>query len=122
MIASLERKVKDSSEVNPSKFLFTIIRTNEKARSNNKYSDDITAIGLHTPVVAFFAELLLEVTQGETMAVHSPPVGDFLTTEEIRHHRLTNAHSMASSTFFRLPYPKRRGEGGVKAHGHPCDS
>ena len=53
----------------------------------------------YTPVVALLAELLLEVSQGERVAVHVPPVGDLLTTEEIRHHCL------ASYTLFTLLCP-----------------
>lgn len=59
----------------------------------------------HTPVVALLAELLLEVAQGETVALHAPPVGDFLTAEEVRHHRLAASHSEASRAF---SHPGRR--------------
>ena len=65
---------------------------------------------LYTPVVALLAELLLEVAQGETVALHGPPVGDLLTTEEIRHHCLATAHPVASYRLFTLLHPESRQE------------
>lgn len=38
------------------------------------------------PVVAFLAELLFEVAQGEAVCLHHAPVGDLLTTEEVCDH------------------------------------
>lgn len=66
---------------------------------------------LHTPVVALLAELLLEVTQGQAVALHGPPVRDLLTAEEICHHRLTTAHPAASYALFTLLRPARRRRG-----------
>ena len=76
---------------------------------------------LYTPVVALLAELLLEVAQGETVALHGPPVGDLLTTEEIRHHCLATAHPVASYCLFTLLHPESRQKqkGRVRMSGHP---
>lgn len=41
------------------------------------------------PVIAFFAKLLLEVSQGETVCLHHAAVGDLLTTEEVGYLCLT---------------------------------
>lgn len=69
---------------------------------------------LHTPVVALLAQLLLEVTQGQTVALHGPPVRDLLAAEEVRHHCLATAHPVASDPLFTLLHPesrqKRRGK------------
>jgi len=53
-------------------------------------------MSFYTPVVALLAELLFEVAQGETVALHGPPVRNLLATEKIRHHSLPNAPSRAS--------------------------
>lgn len=63
---------------------------------------------IYTPVVALLAELLLEVAQGETVALHGPPVGDLLATEEVRHHRLATARPVASYGLFTLLHPESR--------------
>lgn len=57
---------------------------------------------LHPPVVALFAELLLEVAQGETVAAHGPPVRDLLAAEEIRDHGLAGAGPVAPEALFAL--------------------
>ena len=62
---------------------------------------------LYTPVVALLAELLLEVAKGETVALHGPPVGDLLATEEICHHCLATANSIASEPLLALLHPER---------------
>lgn len=82
---------------------------------------------LYIPVAALLAELLLEVAQGETVALHGPPVGDLLAAEEIRHHRLAPAaaaHHVASCAFFTLLHPEiRQREGRVRRSGRPfCDA
>lgn len=66
---------------------------------------------MDTPVVALLAKLLLEVTQGETVALHGPPVRDLLAAEEVRHHRLATACPVASRAFFALPQPESRQTG-----------
>lgn len=75
------------------------------------FSNIIANEQTHTPVVALLAELLLEVTQGETVALHGPPVGDLLTTEEICHHCLTTGHPVVSYTLFILLHPESRQRG-----------
>lgn len=61
-----------------------------------------TQLPLHPPVVALFAELLLEVAQGQTMAAHGPPVRDLLAAEEIRDHGLTAGRAVASQALLVL--------------------
>lgn len=71
----------------------------------------------HTPVVALLAKLLLEVAQGEAVALHAPPVGDLLAAEEIRHHRLAAAAATAAAAAARsvapcaFSHPGRRTDG-----------
>ncbi len=48
------------------------------------------------------------MAEGETVALHGPPVGDLLPTEEIRHHCLATAHPVASYTLFTLLHPESR--------------
>lgn len=69
---------------------------------------------LHPPVVALFAQLLLEVAQGETVAAHAPPVRDLLAAEEIRHHGLGAARPVAAGALLALLPAERsqRGRGG----------
>lgn len=77
---------------------------------------------LHPPVVALFAELLLEVAQGETVAVHGPPVRDLLAAEEIRHHGLGAARPVATEALFALlpaETSQRGREGRVRALAVP---
>lgn len=78
----------------------------------------------HTPVVALLAELLLEVAQGETVALHAPPVGDLLAAEEIRHHRLAAADADAAAAAAatsvaprHLSHPARRRDAEVERAG-----
>lgn len=66
---------------------------------------------LDAPVVALFAKLLLEVAQGETMAAHGPPVGDLLGTEEVCHHGLAAAGTLASEALLVL-LPAERSQRG----------
>lgn len=44
--------------------------------------------GSYLPVVAFLAQLFLEVSQGEAVGLHHAAVGDLLTTEEVGDHEL----------------------------------
>lgn len=69
---------------------------------------------LHPPVVALFAQLLLEVAQGETVAAHAPPVRDLLAAEEIRHHGLGAARPVAAEALLALlpAEGSQRGRGG----------
>lgn len=88
---------------------------NVHAASPNRSRRPLTRPSAHTPVVALLAELLLEVAQSETVALHGPSVGNLLAAEEIGHHRLTAAHPMASDTLFALLLPGDRQIGGDKA-------
>lgn len=44
--------------------------------------------GLYLPVVAFLAQLFLEVSQGEAVGLHHAAIRDLLTTEEVGDHEL----------------------------------
>ena len=68
---------------------------------------------LYTPVVAFLAELLFEVTQGKTVTLHGPPVRNLLSTEEICHHRLPTAPTVTSYNLL-TPVRTQRDRNGVK--------
>lgn len=73
---------------------------------------------LSVPVVALLAKLLLEVAQGETVALHAPPVGDLLVAEEIRHHRLAAAAAATPSVApCHFSHPERRTDGEVERAG-----
>lgn len=44
--------------------------------------------GLYLPVIAFLAQLFLEVSQGEAVGLHHAAIRDLLTTEEVGDHEL----------------------------------
>lgn len=97
-------------------------RTTSQKKKKKKKSKTPSGSPLHAPVVALFAELLLEVAQGETVAAHGPPVRDLLAAEEIRHHGLGAARPVATEALFALLPAERsqRGrEGGVRALARP---
>ncbi len=51
------------------------------------YCDLCAAVsGSYLPVVAFLAELFLEVSQGETVGLHHAAIWNLLTTEEVGDH------------------------------------
>lgn len=60
------------------------------------------------PVIAFFAKLLLEVSQGETVCLHHAAVGDLLTTEEVGDHQVTARHTHAADRLLWLFPPGNR--------------
>lgn len=61
------------------------------------------------PIISLFAELLLEVAQGQGLGLQHPPVWDFFSTEKVGDNQLTGLERVDTCQFLWLFVTEKTG-------------